>query len=216
MAEPREGQRVEGGRGLDRILALSDGVFAIAMTLLVLNIEVPEIPEDLVARELPGALLDLWPKYLSYVISFLVILFYWTAHHSIFGLIKNHDKGLIWLNSLFLMFIAFLPFPTALLGEYGEQPLVVAIYAGSLAVTRLLLTAAWWYASGDRRLVVEGLDPGTMKAFSIRGLAIPLIFLISIVISLFSVTAAICSWLLLMVIDFVLLRVLRRYWETRR
>jgi uncharacterized membrane protein len=215
MAEPREGQRIEGGSGLDRILALSDGVFAIAITLLVLNIEVPEIPEDLVAQELAGELLDLWPNYLSYVFSFLVVFTHWLAHHSIFGAIRNYDRGLMWLNSLFLMCVAFLPFPAALFSEYEDQQLVVAIYAGSMAITRLLLTAVWWYASGDRRLVVEGLDPGTTKAFSIRGLTIPLIFLLSIVISFFSVTAAIFSWLLLVVIDFVLLRMLRRYEEIR-
>jgi uncharacterized membrane protein len=76
MVEPREGRRVEGdSRSLGRILALSDGVFAIALTLLVLNIEVPEVSEGLVAEELPGELLDLWPKFLSYVISFVVIIF---------------------------------------------------------------------------------------------------------------------------------------------
>jgi uncharacterized membrane protein len=111
MDESREGQRIEGDRGLDRILALSDGVFAIAITLLVLNIEVPQIPEELVSEELPGELLDLWPKFLSYMIRFVVILFYWTAHHSIFGVIKDHDRGLIWLNSLFLMCVVFCPFP---------------------------------------------------------------------------------------------------------
>lgn len=210
MDEPRGEQRIEGGRGLDRILALSDGVFAIAITLLVLNIEVPEIPEDLVSEELPGELLDLWPKFLSYVISFVVILFYWTAHHSIFGVIKDHDRGLIWLNSLFLMCVAFLPFPAALLGEYGDQQLVVAIYAASLAITRLLLSSVWWYVSGNSRLMNADMDPRTMRAFSIRGLGIPLVFLLSIGISFFSVTAAVYSWLLLAVVDFVLLRVLRR------
>lgn len=211
MDEPHEEQRGEGGsRNLDRILALSDGVFAIAMTLLVLNIEVPEIPEDLVAAELPGELLDLWPKFLSYVLSFVVILFYWTAHHSIFGLIKGYDRVLIWLNSLFLMCVAFLPFPTALLGEYGDQQLVVVIYAGSLAVTRLLLSSVWWYVSGKPRLTNIDLDPSTMRAFSIRAWAIPLIFLVSIALSFFSVTAAVYSWLLLVIADFVLLRVLRQ------
>ena len=80
MADPPK-QKAEGGRELDRIVFFSDAVFAIAITLLVLNIEVPEIPEDLVAQELPHRLLDLWPKFLSYVISFLVILTYWIAHH---------------------------------------------------------------------------------------------------------------------------------------
>jgi uncharacterized membrane protein len=211
MAEPRvEGQRSEGGRGLDRILALSDGVFAIAITLLVLNIEVPEIPDDLVAQELPGELLGLWPKVLSYVISFLVILLYWMGHHSIFGIIKEHDRGLLWLNSFFLMLVAFLPFPAALLGEYGDQQLVVVIYAGTLAITRLLLSLVWLYVSGKPWLVNVEFDPRTRRIFDIRAWAIPLIFLISIVISFFSVTAAVWSWVLLVVADFVLLRMLRR------
>ncbi len=209
MADSQE-QKIEGGRELDRIVFFSDAVFAIAITLLVLNIEVPDIPPDLVSEELPGRLLDLWPKLLSYVISFLVILMFWTAHHSIFRPIKSYDRGLIWLNSLFLMFIAFLPFPTALLGEYGDQQLVVVIYAGSFAITRLLLTAVSWYSTSGHRLVDDRLDMGTIRAFRVRGLAIPLVLLISIVVSFFSVEAAVYSWLLLFGVDFVLLRILRR------
>ena len=209
MADSQE-QKIEGGRELERILFFSDAVFAIAITLLVLNIEVPDIPPDLVSEELPGRLLDLWPKLFSYVISFLVILMFWTAHHSIFRPIKSYDRGLIWLNSLFLMFIAFLPFPTALLGEYSDQQLVVAIYAGSFAITRLLLTAVSWYATSGHRLVDDDLDLGTIRAFRVRGLAIPLVLLISIVVSFFSVEAAVYSWLLLFGVDFVLLRILRR------
>jgi uncharacterized membrane protein len=204
-------QKDQGSKELDRIVTFSDGVFAIAITLLVLNIETPEIPANLVAEELPGRLLDLWPKFLSYVISFLVILTYWIAHHSIFSAIRGYDRKLIWLNSLFLMCVAFLPFPASLFGEYGEQPLVVAIYAGSLAITRLLLTAVWWYASSGRRLLDRDLDANMIKAYRLRGLAIPLIFLLSIFISFFSVSAAVYSWVLLMVVDFVLFRLLRRY-----
>src|SRR5919202_4451794 len=157
-------QNIEGGRELDRIVFFSDAVFAIAITLLVLNIQVPEIPQGLVAEELPSRLLDLWPKYLSYVISFLVILSYWMAHHSVFSAIRGYDRGLIWLNSLFLMCVAFLPFPTALLGNYGDQQLVVTLYAGSLAITRLLLSAVWWYVSTRHRLIDSALDPGLIRA----------------------------------------------------
>ena len=210
MTEPGA-HKDQGSKELDRIVTFSDGVFAIAITLLVLNIETPEIPANLVAEVLPGRLLDLWPKFLSYVISFLVILTYWIAHHSIFSAIKGYDRKLIWLNSLFLMCVAFLPFPASLFGEYGEQPLVVAIYAGSLAITRLLLTAVWWYASSGRRLVDRDLDANMIKAYRLRGLAIPLVFLLSIFISFFSVSAAVYSWVLLMVVDFVLFRLLRRY-----
>ena len=210
MTEPGA-QKDQGSKELDRIVTFSDGVFAIAITLLVLNIETPEIPANLIAEELPGRLLDLWPKFLSYVISFLIILTYWIAHHSIFSAIRGYDRKLIWLNSLFLMCVAFLPFPASLFGEYGDQPLVVAIYAGSLAITRLLLTAVWWYASSGRRLVDRDLDANMIKAYRLRGLAIPFIFLLSIFISFLSVSAAVYSWVLLIVVDFVLFRVLRRY-----
>ena len=206
-------QRIKGNdRELDRIVFFSDAVFAIAITLLVLSIEVPQIPENLVAEELLDQLFDLGRNMLSYVISFLVIFSFWTVHHSIFSSIRGYDRGLLWLNGLFLMAVAFLPFPSALLGEYGDQQLVVAIYAGSMAVTRLLLSAVWWYASMGQRLIVSGLDPGLIRAHHIRGVVIPLIFLISIGISFFSVRAAIYSWVLLAFSNFAGLRMLyRRY-----
>ena len=206
-------QRIKGNdRELDRIVFFSDAVFAIAITLLVLSIEVPQIPENLVAEELPDQLFDLGRNMLSYVISFLVIFSFWTVHHSIFSSIRGYDRGLLWLNGLFLMAVAFLPFPSALLGEYGDQQLVVAIYGGSMAVTRLLLSAVWWYASIGRRLIASDLDPGLIRAHHVRGVVIPLIFLISIGISFFSVRAAIYSWILLAFSNFVGLRMLyRRY-----
>src|SRR3712207_3332062 len=145
----------EVGRDRDRIVNLSDGIFAIAITLLVLDIRVPDIPENMVASELPAALLALWPKYLGYVLSFVVISTFWTIHHSIFRPIRAYDRGLLYLNFLFLMFVAFVPFPTSLLGEYGNHQLPVTIYAGTLAVGRLLLTAIHWYSTRNDRLVDE-------------------------------------------------------------
>jgi uncharacterized membrane protein len=209
MTGSRE-QRAESSRELERILFFSDAVFAIAITLLVLNIEVPDIPQGLVAQELPGQLLALWPKYFSYVISFLVILIFWISHHTIFSTIRGYDRPLIWLNSLFLMFVAFLPFPTALLGEYGSQQLVVVIYAGSVAITRLVLSVAWWYAYDKPHLMRSSMELGTARAFHIRALYLPLVFLLSIGISFFSVSAAVYSWVLLLVGDSVVLYLLRR------
>ncbi len=196
--------------GTERINALSDGVFAIAITLLVLNIEVPnDIPADLVAQELPGRLAALVPDLLSYAVSFLVIGSYWMAHRAIFQGIRALDRGLMWLNILFLMFVAFLPFPTALLDEYPNYQLPVALYAGSLAVARLPLTAIWWYATHNRRLIHEHLDARTVRLHRIRGLGIPLIFLLSIGVSFISIPAAMLSWILLFIIDFVILSVSR-------
>jgi uncharacterized membrane protein len=198
--------RPEAGRDRDRIVNLSDGVFAIAITLLVLNIHVPDIPENLVAKELPAALLSLWPKYFGYVLSFLVISTLWVIHHSIFRPIREYDRGLLYLNFLFLMFVAFVPFPTSLLGEYGDHRLPVAIYAGTLAVGRLLLTAIHWYSTRNNRLVDEGQDPREVRFYLIRGLTIPVIFLLSIGVSFFSVSAAIWSWVVMLVADTVILR----------
>ena len=199
----------EAGRDLDRIVNLSDGIFAIAITLLVLDIRVPEIPERLVATELPGELLSLWPKYLGYLLSFGGISMFWLVHHSIFRDMRSYDRSLIWLNFLFLMCVAFVPFPTSLLGEYGNHQLPVAIYAGTLAIGRLLLTALYWYAGGREHLANE--DPARTRFFLIRGLAIPAIFLLSIGVSYFSIQAAVYSWFILIVVDaFVLRRRLSR------
>ena len=197
----------ESHRDRDRIVNLSDGVFAIALTLLVLDIRVPKIPENAVGSELPGVLLGLWPNYLGYCLSFLVISTFWIIHHSIFRPIRAYDRNLLYLNFLFLMFVAFVPFPTALLGEYGNHQLPVAVYAATLAVGRLLLTAIQWYSVRHDRLLDEAQDPATVRFLLIRGLTIPAIYLLTIGISFFSVQAATWSWGILILVDAVILRI---------
>ena len=99
----------DASRDRDCIFNPSDGVFAIAIILLVLDIHVPGIPENKVVTELPAALLALWPKYLGYILSFVEISTFWTIHHSIFRSIRAYDRGLPCLNFLFLMLVALLP-----------------------------------------------------------------------------------------------------------
>ena len=197
----------EAARDRDRIVNLSDGVFAIALTLLVLDIRVPNIPENVVGSELPAVLLSLWPKYLGYILSFVVISTFWIIHHSIFRPIRAYDRNLLYINFLFLMFVAFVPFPTSLLGEYGNHQLPVAVYAATLAAGRLLLTAIQWYSVRHDRLLDEAQDPATVRFLLIRGLTIPAIYLLTIVISFFSVQAATWSWVILIVVDSVILRI---------
>jgi uncharacterized membrane protein len=196
----------EASRDRGRIINLSDGVFAIAITLLILDIQVPNLPENLVTSELPGQLLALWPKYLGYFLSFVSISIFWMIHHSIFRPIRAYDRNLLYLNFLFLMLVAFLPFPTALLGEYGDHQLPVAIYAATLATGRLLLTAIHWYSTRNERLLEEAQDPATVRFFLVRGLTIPAIFLFSIGISFFSVSAAIWTWFIMIGIDAIIVR----------
>jgi len=197
----RAGER-RAGKELDRIVNFSDGVFAIVITLLVLDIRVPNIPEGLVSQELPSRILALEPKFLSYVISFLVIAIYWQVHHRVFRPIRSYDRTLLWLNFLFLMAISFLPFPTSLLGEYSEQQLSVVIYAATAAIASLLLVSISWYATSGHRLVApDSVDDEAERKQRVQGLAVPVVFLLSIGISFFSPRAAMYSWLLLSVTD---------------
>ena len=173
-----------------RIEAFSDAVFAIAITLLIIEIGVPHLDEDPPGTTLPQALVGLWPSFLAYVISFLQIGVIWANHHNRFRFIERSDHGLLFLNILFLMCVAFIPFPTALLAEYlegtaGERETAGVIYAGTLAVTAVFFTLLWLYAATNRRLVDRGLDPSLLRAMTRRYLlgtvAYVLVFLLAFV-----------------------------------
>ena len=135
----------DDGRETARIEAFSDGVIAIAITLLVLEVRVPEIEEG---HTLWDALIDLWPSYLGYALSFVIIGIIWANHHEMFGFIARANRTLVLINLLFLLAVAFLPFPTALLAEYlgheGEET-AVTVYAGWMLFTALAFCLLWWY-----------------------------------------------------------------------
>jgi len=129
-----------------RIAAFSDGVFAIAITLLTLQLEIPK------SGALAQNLIDLQPNFLAFVISFLVIGSYWVAHHRLFAVVVRYDNRLIWLNLLTLFFIVLLPFTTSVIAEHGGQPLAVIIYASSLAGAGFANTALAAYILIGRRM----------------------------------------------------------------
>ncbi len=204
----------DGTRELDRLIFFSDAVFAIVMTLLVLDIKVPNVPESSLA-DLPQRVLELWPEFFSYVLSFLVVGSYWIGHHQTFRYIRSYDRPLMWLNLLFLLSITFVPFPTSLLGEYGEQQVAVVVYAASLGLARLLLAVVWWYATSGPILLSDDLDRGLARYHLVRSLAIPAVFAISIVVSFFSVEAAVLSWFVLFAADTLLWRLRYRRQPSR-
>src|SRR5262249_24850822 len=129
---------------LERIVLFSDAVIAIAITLLAIEIRLPELHGD-AAAELPAALLQVWPRYLGFVLSFAVVGTYWWIHHRIFRSVRRFDETLIWLNILFLLCVAFVPFASGVLGEHLGSPTAVMFYASVLAVTGLVETALWLY-----------------------------------------------------------------------
>jgi uncharacterized membrane protein len=141
-----------------RLEAFSDGVFAVAVTLLVLDIRPPADAET--SNGLWRALGDLWPHYAAYAVSFLIIGIVWVNHHAVMGLIARVDRGLSFLNLLLLMTVALIPFATALLAEYlthGEpQHAAAAAYSIVITLMGVAFGALWIYASRDGRLLVPG------------------------------------------------------------
>ena len=130
--------------GLERIVFFSDAVIAIAITLLALEIRLPEVHSG---EEIPAALLSLWPRYLGFAVSFLVVGSYWLAHHRVFRVVRRYDDALIWLNIVFLLCIAFVPFASAVLGEHGNERSAVVFYAGVMIATGLMQTLLWLYVA---------------------------------------------------------------------
>jgi len=130
---------------LTRIEAFSDGVFAIVVTLLVLELKLPMLKEHGSVSELAHQLVELAPKFLSWLISFIIVCKFWLNHHHVLGLARHANYGLAWLNSLFLMGQAFIPFPTAMMGEYPTNPLAVSLFGAVFAVNTLLFIALQRY-----------------------------------------------------------------------
>jgi TMEM175 potassium channel family protein len=189
----REDDETADEEGLGRILALSDGVFAIAMTLLILQIAVPATTSY---AALPKALLGLWPRYLAYVVSFVVIARFWVIHRLAFRLIVREDAVLVWLNLLLLMFVAFLPFPTAVLGSHGGSPAAAILYATSVILASMASAAYWWYASGRGRLLRPDAGRARVRALRARGLSGPVLFTLTLPIALFAPYVAEITWIL--------------------
>ncbi|MBK8022424.1 MAG: DUF1211 domain-containing protein [Chloroflexi bacterium] len=174
-----------------RIETLTDGVFAIVMTLLVFDIRVPaqEIVEEL---GLGGALLTALPNLLSYILSFLILGVLWVGHHNQFFYIKRADRTLLWINIFFMMFIALLPFSAGLLARYGRtDPLATIVYDVNLIFSGLLLLAHWRYATRDNHLLNQEVEPQVRRLVSIRILIPPVLYSIAIVLSLLSFDVAI-------------------------
>ena len=149
-----------------RLEAFSDGVFAIAITLLVLEIVVPHIEEP---GELGQAILDLWPSYLAYATSFLTIGIMWINHHTVFRQLGEVDHRFLFINLGLLMCISFVPFPTTLLADYawgGNGEAAALAYGITLTITALFFNLLWRYAAWNHRLLRPDADPVEVSGIS--------------------------------------------------
>ena len=190
----------EDSVGLERLVFFSDAVFAIATTLLALDIRLPATSAYSTDSALLSALGALWPKYLGYVISFLVISSYWFSHHRMFRRIRRYDGRLLVINMLLLMAIALVPFPTTVLSQYGGTRAATIFYAFAMAVVGLLTTVLWLYASWRGRLLDRPEAPQERRLTLLRMLSAPTVFLISVGLAFINPNLAKYSWNLISVV----------------
>jgi uncharacterized membrane protein len=190
--EPTLGRRREVEYRFGRILAISDGVFAFSLTLLVVELVVPTSSSN---SALASKLLAQWPELLSYLISFAVVALTWNTHNETFRYVRHVDGWLIVLNFASLFLVAFLPFPTAVLGRNQNEPVAAVVYAATLTLINLTSAAIWWYATRGRRLVDRDLDRRIVKKRFTR-LAIGVaVFLVSMPVALWQPYVAEVMWL---------------------
>ena len=184
----------------ERMMILNDGIFAICITLLVLDIRLPEIPGDQIDMLFLPGLVAVFPKILGFVLSFFIIASYWFHYHRIFSFIRDVDRQLIFLNVFFLFLIALMPFPTYLLGLYGDRVTIVTFYALIVALTTFLLFLMWRHVIAHEALLIEPLDDTLKEYLSVRNIIPTVVFLVSIGIALINPLAAMLSWVSLIVI----------------
>lgn len=181
-----------------RLEAFSDGVFAVAITLLVLNIKIPGI--DLPASKLPDditlwqTLGNEWPMLAAYATSFATIGVMWLNHHRLFVHIKRTNTVLILLNLLLLLVIVFIPVPTALLAEYlvhPDQHAAAIFYSATMVILAVCFNLVWRYASSDNRLLSKNADTHAVAAISFQYLFGPLLYLIAFGLAWISAPASV-------------------------
>ena len=178
-----------------RLEAFSDGVFAIAITLLVLEIVVPHLEEP---GELGQALLDLWPSYVAYATSFLTIGIMWINHHTVFRQLGEVDHRFLFINLGLLMCISFVPFPTTLLADYawgGDGTAAALAYGITLTITAILFNMLWRYAVWNNRLISPDANPQEVSGISRAYLPGPFMYGLATAVALLSPEASAALYL---------------------
>lgn len=161
--------------GPGRLEAFSDGVLAIAITLLVLEIKVPHLEAGQDVRATLLALLALTPKFVSYLLSFVFIAVFWVNHHQFFRLVRQVDAGLLWRNILLLLALSFIPFPTGMIGEYPRNPVALALFALVLMAAGIAFNLMWRHSQA-RRLFHADVSATLVERATQRGLIGPALY----------------------------------------
>ena len=189
-------RRITSGEDVERTTFFSDAVFAIAMTLLAVDIKIPQVSGD----ELGRAVAEQWPEFAAYLLSFAVAGTYWLSHHRLFRLLKGFTAGLQRLNLVLLFFIGLLGYATDMLAFHDDRPIGVVIYAAALGLIGAANTSLWLYA-GHYRMFKDDVDPRLVTFARVRAPVTPLVFFLSIPVALLSPIAGILTWLAIPLIN---------------
>jgi uncharacterized membrane protein len=179
-----------------RVEALTDGIFAFAMTLLVTTLDFPNSTTTLPPLAVSSLVSLYSPDLLHYVIAFAVLAGFWVTHHIHFSYIRVMDRTALWINIGCLLFVALLPFSTALAGDYPDTPLAAIVFEANLLVIGLLIVLIWNYATVGRRLVEKSLDERVVLLHARRSLIIPGISALGILLALAGSTWSTAVYLL--------------------
>lgn len=192
--------------GLERIIFFSDAVFAIAITLLVIDLRPPEVIAGLSDADYMRTMGVLGPKVFAYLLSFAVIGLYWLAHWRMYHVIVRANERLAMLNLLLLGAVSFIPFPTALIGSQGDRAIAVVAYALTLSIAGLLGMLNWVYAV-RAGLVTPGMSDARIRSAALRGLSVPIVMLGSLLLLPFiGPYRTELTWLLIFVVQAVIVR----------
>ena len=187
----------------ERIVFFSDAVFAIAITLLVIEIKVPHLEPAAADSGFLTSVIQLIPKLVGFFLSFFVVGAYWVGHHRIFGFIDRWNYGLIWRNVFFLMAIAFIPFSTAFFSEYPYRFVPLAVYAISFTLAGCLEIFLWWYAI-RAGLLSAGSDPNDVAHLTWRMSVLPAVGVVAMLIGLVNPMFAGFAFLLISIAHWVI------------
>ena len=181
----------------EHVVSFGDAIFAFAITLMTLSIDIPDLPPNLTESQLLSRLYDMYPQVESYIISFAVIAMFWISYHQVFNFIRESHISMVYLYLLFLLLITFLSITTSLVINYGSYQIPYVIYSVLVIMTSSLLALIWWHATKDYRLVDKNIHPLFVRGVMANLLLIPFVFAISILVSFFDLDIAQYLWLII-------------------
>jgi uncharacterized membrane protein len=190
----------------EHVISFGDAIFAFAITLMTLSIDIPDLPTNLTESQLSSRLYDLYPQVESYIISFAVIAIFWISYHQVFNFIKRSHISMVYLNLLFLLLITFLSITTSLVIEYDSYQIPYVIYCVVVIMTSSLLALIWWYATKNYRFVDKDIHPLFIRGLMLNLLLVPFVFAISILVSFFDLDIAQYLWLVIVPLNIAVRR----------